>query len=219
MIALADRLAGVRDRIDAAARRAGRKPEDVALLAVTKDFPAATVVAAVAAGLTWIGENRAQELLSKATELAAAGGPMPEEWHFVGGIQRNKVAKLAPLVAVWHSVDRPEVADALARHAPGARTYVQVNVSGEPQKRGCRVEEAEGLVEGLRERHLVVEGLMTVPRLGDDPRPAFAELRELVRRLGVPGLSMGMSDDFEIAVEEGATIVRLGSALFGPRLH
>lgn len=184
------------------------------IVAVTKEFPVGVVVSAIEAGLTVIGENRAQELLAKAAEL---GERQPDEWHFVGRVQRNKVAKLAPVVAVWHSVDRAEVGEAIARHAPGARVYVQVNIGGEPQKGGCSSEDAAALAERLRQLGLRVEGLMTVPPLGEDPRPHFARLRKLASDARATGLSMGMSDDYTIAVEEGSTMLRLGSALFGPR--
>lgn len=217
MTALAERVAEVRERIAAAAEGAGRAPGDVAIVAVTKGFPASTVAAAAGAGLCLVGENRAQDLLAKAAELEASGAPGPKEWHFVGRIQRNKIARLAPLVSVWHSVDRLEVGEAVARHAPGARVYVQVDVAREPQKGGCEPAVAPALVERLRGLGLAVGGLMTVPPLGADPRPHFARLRELATASGLTGLSIGMSDDFEIAVEEGATVVRLGSTLFGPR--
>ena len=208
---LADRVTETRARIAAAAVRAGREPDEVAIVAVTKGFPASPAAAAVAAGLTLIGENRAQELLAKVGEVR------PEEWHFVGQIQRNKVAKLAPYVAVWHSIDRLEVGEAVARHAGGSRVYVQVSLAGEAQKGGCPPDEAGTLADRLAELGLRVEGLMTVPPFGVDPRPYFRRLGELADDAGLQGLSMGMSDDFEIAVEEGATVVRLGSTLFGAR--
>lgn len=211
---LTARLAEVEERIAAAAARAGRRAGDVQIVAVTKGFPASTVAGAMAGGLRRIGENRAQELLAKARDL---GDRRPDEWHFLGRVQRNKVGKLAPLVTVWHSVDRPELGEAVARHAPGARVFVQVNVAGEAQKGGCPPGEAVPLVERLAALGLAVEGLMTVPPLGEDPRPHFAALRELAAGSGVSGLSMGMSADYEVAVEEGATVVRLGSALFSRR--
>jgi len=197
--------------MSAAAERVGRAPDEVTIVAVTKGFPAATAAAAVAAGLTLLGENRAQELLAKVDEVH------PDEWHFVGRLQRNKVARLAPHVAVWHSVDRDELGEAISRHAPGARVYVQVNLAGETQKGGCRPEEAAALAARLAGLGLRVEGLMTVPPIGVDPRPHFARLALLAAEAGTGGLSMGMSDDFETAVEEGATVVRLGSTLFGAR--
>lgn len=216
---IAERLREVQDRIRAAAGRAGRDPGDVRIVAVTKTFGPETVSAAVEAGLDAIGENRAQELLEKAAALDETGGPAPTDWHFVGRIQRNKVKKLASLVGWWHSVDRLRAGETIARHAPGARVFVQVNVGGEEQKGGCAPGETEALVGGLRDLDLEVEGLMTVPPFGEDPRPHFARLRELAADVGVSALSMGMSGDYEIAVEEGATVVRLGTTLFGARDH
>jgi hypothetical protein len=210
---IADRLAEVRRRIEGAARRAGRAGEEVALVAVTKGVGPERIVEALAAGVTRLGESRAQELLGKVPALA---GEAPE-WHFVGRLQRNKVAALSPFVTLWHSVDRPELAPVLARRAPGARVMVEVNVAGDPGKGGCAPASAAALVEDLVSAGLRVEGLMTVPPLGIDPRPTFAALRQLAVSLGLRQLSMGMSDDFEVAVEEGATVVRLGRVLFGPR--
>ena len=181
-------------------------------------MPAALVRDALAAGARDLGENRAQELVAKAEALtsAPAGGDAPR-WHFIGKLQRNKVRMLAPHVDLWHSIDRPELADPLSRQAPGARVLVEVNLSEEPQKGGCSPGEASALVERLRAAGLVVEGLMTVPAAAGDPRPAFAALRELAGRLDLAQLSMGMTADFEVAVAEGATLVRVGSAVFGPR--
>jgi PLP dependent protein len=173
----------------------------------------------LAAGATDLGENRAQELVAKAGSLRDALGDLaaPPRWHFIGRLQRNKVRMLAGLVDLWHSIDRPELADPLARHAAGAHVLVEVNLSDEPQKGGCRPEDTPALVERLTDGGLVVEGLMTVPAAAGDPRPAFGALRELAARLGLAQLSMGMTADFEPAIAEGATIVRVGSAVFGPR--
>lgn len=216
--AVRERLAHVRAQIDAASARAERSAESVDVVAVTKGFPPATVADAVEGGVRSVGENRAQELLAKDQALREQGGPLPSEWHFVGRIQRNKIAKLAGLVEVWHSVDRAEVGEAIARRAPGARVYAQVDLGDEPQKGGCTPGEAPALVDELRRLGLEVEGLMTVPPAADDdPRPHFARLRQLAAAVGVSGLSMGMSGDYEVAVEEGATVVRLGSTVFGPR--
>jgi pyridoxal phosphate enzyme (YggS family) len=185
---------------------------------VTKTVPEARVRAALAAGARDLGENRAQELVAKAEAIgdAPAEGEAPR-WHFIGRLQRNKVRMLALHVELWHSIDRPELADPLARFAPGARVLVEVNLSEEPQKGGCAAAEAPALVDRLRDAGLVVEGLMTVPAAAGDPRAAFAALRELAGRLELAQLSMGMTADFEIAIAEGATIVRVGSAVFGPR--
>jgi pyridoxal phosphate enzyme (YggS family) len=170
---------------------------------------------ALAAGARDLGENRAQELVAKAAALANDGAP--PRWHFIGRLQRNKVKSLAEVVDLWHSIDRQELAEPLSRFAPGARVLVEVNLSDEPQKGGCRPEETGALVERLTGAGLVVEGLMTVPAASGDPRPVFAGLRDLAAGLGLACLSMGMTSDFEAAIAEGATMVRVGSAIFGPR--
>jgi pyridoxal phosphate enzyme (YggS family) len=213
MIAIDVALDEVRDRLDEAARRAGRDPKDVQVIAATKTVPVERMREAVALGVGDLGENRAQELLAKAPELAG------EEvcWHFLGQLQRNKVAALANWVTWWHSVDRPVLGPTLARHAPNARVLVEVNLGAEPQKAGCAPHDAPMLVETLRRDDVQVEGLMTVPAQSEDPRRCFSALRELAATLELPQLSMGMTDDFEIAVEEGATMVRIGRALFGAR--
>jgi pyridoxal phosphate enzyme (YggS family) len=207
---VAERVADVRGRIAAAATRAGREPAAVTLVAATKTVDVARVQAVVDAGVVDVGENRAQELLAKTAVQGA-------RWHFLGQLQRNKVRQLAPWVTCWQSVDRAELGAEIARRAPGARVLVEVNVGEEPQKGGCAPAAVDGLVEALRTDGLDVAGLMAVPPHGDDPRRWFARLREQAGTLGLTELSMGMTDDFEIAVEEGATIVRVGRALFGPR--
>ncbi len=215
MADVASRLAEVRERIGAAARAAGRDPSAVTLVAVSKEVDASAVRAAVAAGQRDFGENRAQELARKVDALAADAEPLV--WHFIGRLQRNKVKQVAPAVALWHSVDRSEIGEAIARYAPGARVLIQVNVAGEEQKGGCRAQDAPALLGSLRALGLQVEGLMTVPPQLGDPRPHFVTLRELAARLGVATLSMGMSGDFEAAIAEGATLVRVGTSVFGPR--
>lgn len=205
----------IRARIDAAARRAGRDPSAVTLVAATKTVPADRIAQALAAGVLDVGENRAQELLAKAPALA--GLTPPPRWHFLGPLQRNKVRALAPLVSCWQSLDRLALGDTIAHHAPGALVLVEVNLADEPQKAGCPPGDAPALVDALRDRGLTVAGLMTIPPHGDDPRPWFARLRDLAHTVDAPELSMGMSDDFEAAVEEGATLVRVGRALFGER--
>jgi pyridoxal phosphate enzyme (YggS family) len=214
-VSVAAAVTDVRARIAAAAHRAGREPSAVTLVAATKTVPTERIVEAVTAGVADVGENRAQELLAKAAALATLT-PAPR-WHFLGPLQRNKVRALAPVVSCWQSIDRLALGDTVARHAPGAQVFVEVNLAGERQKAGCPPGEAAALVDALRERGLVVAGLMAVPPLGDDPRRWFARLRDLAGTVHVTGLSMGMSDDFEAAVEEGATLVRVGRALFGPR--
>jgi PLP dependent protein len=216
---LAAAVTEVRARIAAAARRVGREPDAVRLGAATKTVPAERVAEAVALGVTDVGENRAQELLAKADTLAATVPSMQADvcWHFLGRLQRNKVRGLAGRVTWWQSVDREALGAAIARHAPDARVLVEVNLADEPQKGGCAPTDAGRLIDALRESGLRAEGLMTIPPEGDDPRRWFAALRELGGDLGVHHLSMGMTDDYEVAVEEGATMVRIGRAIFGAR--
>lgn len=206
---VAGRAAAVRRRIEAA----GADPASVTIVAVTKGFDRSAVDLALAAGLVDLGENYAQELLAK------VDGGAPARWHVIGRLQRNKVRSLAPHVALWQSVDRPELGAEIARRAPGARVLVQVNVSDEPQKGGCRPEATAGLVDALADEGLAVAGLMAVAADGgpDVARPGFGRLRRLADDLGLAERSMGMSADLEAAVAEGATMVRVGTALFGPR--
>jgi PLP dependent protein len=222
MTDVASNLAQIRERIAAAARAAGRDPFDITLVAVSKEVGADAVLAAIAAGQRDFGENRAQELVAKAEQLdhvdALEGlDAPPVAWHFIGRLQRNKVKAIAPRVELWHSIDRDELGIAVARHASGARVLVQVNIAGEERKAGCAPAEAPALVETLRELGLAVDGLMTVPPLIGDPRPHFAALRALATRLDLATLSMGMSGDFEAAIAEGSTLVRVGRAVFGAR--
>ena len=138
-------------------------------------------------------------------------------WHFIGAVQRNKVASLAPFVAVWQTVDRPAAADTIARHSPGATALVEVNLVGDPGRSGCFFEDVDAVVEAGRRAGLTVVGLMGIGPPGP-PRPAlFARLAATGARLGLAELSMGMTADFEVAIAEGSTMVRLGTALFGPR--
>lgn len=215
MTDVAARAAEVRERIAASARRAGRDPADVTLVGASKTVDAERLRGAVDAGVVDLGENRAQELLAKAPLLAESGHS--PRWHFLGRLQRNKVAALAPYVVLWQSVDRLPLGDAIARRAPGARVLVEVNLGDEAQKGGVPAAGAGALVDDLRALGLSVDGLMAVPPRAAEARRAFATLRELATHLGLPQLSMGMSDDYEVAVEEGATIVRIGRALFGAR--
>jgi pyridoxal phosphate enzyme (YggS family) len=211
--AVRDAVGGVRHRIAAAARRAGRDPATVTLVAATKTVAPELVRAAVEHGVVDVGENRAQELLAKVPACA----DLPVRWHFLGRLQRNKVRALAPHVAWWQTVDRAALGDEVARRAPGASVLVEVNLAGEPQKGGCAPADVPALVAALDDRGLLVRGLMTVPPDDGEPRRWFAALRELGTRSALPELSMGMSGDYEVAVEEGATMVRVGRALFGAR--
>jgi hypothetical protein len=219
-------LASVRRRIAAA----GGDPSGVVVVAVTKGFGVDAVRAALDAGITDLGENYAQELLGKVEALGPIGpqesrdaGPRPAaraaRWHFLGPVQRNKVAALAGSVDRWHSVDRLAIGESIARRQPGARVLVQVNATGEATKHGCRPEEAVELVSQLRRLPLDVSGLMTIGPIGppEESRPAFRLVAQLGRRLGLGELSMGMTDDLEVAIQEGATMVRIGRGLFGPR--
>jgi len=212
----AEALAAVRARIAGAAQDGGRDPQDITLVVVTKSVGIDAIRDAIAAGATDVGENRAQDLVAKARALGTddAGAP---RWHFIGRLQRNKVRAVAPYVALWQSVDRDELATEIARRAPGARVLVQVNVAGEAQKGGCTPADTAGLVDRCRAHGLDVEGLMTVPPEAGDPTPSFATLRSLSDELGLATCSMGMSGDFERAIRAGATMVRVGSAIFGPR--
>jgi len=204
----------------------GGDPDQVEILAVTKRFPVRAVELAVAAGFASVGENYAQELIEKAAqfrvvaERAADSGtalPVPR-WHMIGGLQRNKVKKLAGVASVFQTIDRVELAAEVAKRAPGAEVYVQVNTTDEGQKSGCAPSSAAGLVAVCRSEGLAVSGLMTVgPTDGSDPTPAFETLRSLADTCSVRGLSMGMSGDIEQAVRCGSTMIRVGSALFGPR--
>jgi pyridoxal phosphate enzyme (YggS family) len=205
-------LGEVRERIVAA----GGDPERITVVAVTKGFGVEAVEAAREAGATHVGENYAQELLAKAEAMAPGPAPL---WHFIGGLQTNKVRQVAHLVDLWESVDRPSVGAEVAKRAPGARVLAQVNISGEATKSGCPPENTATLVSELRDLGLDVRGLMGVAAPGDDEqaRAQFGRLAEQAAALELAELSMGMTADLEAAVAEGATIVRVGTALFGPR--
>jgi PLP dependent protein len=222
------RLSTIRARLGDACRRSGRSPQDVVLVGASKTQPVPVLEAAFAAGLRVFGENRVQEGLAKAGEL-----PREIEWHLIGPLQSNKVRAALELFRTIHSIDRGKIAEAIDREA-GARGlavqgFLEINVGDEESKHGFS---PRGLAEAVRPladlENLRIVGLMAIPPQGDDPeesRPWFRKLRELRDGLAArpewkdfPGLlSMGMSDDFEVAVEEGATHVRVGTALFGPR--
>ncbi len=230
---LASRLRAVHAKIAAACERAGRDPGAVTLVGVSKTHPVERVERALAAGLNDLGENRAQEFAPKAEAAAAAG--LAPRWHFIGHLQRNKVRQVLPHVGVLHSLDSTRLAEEIERRRPQAVSeredvvrdgplpcYVEVNVGGEAQKQGVAPEALSTLLSSLAgyTQHTVV-GLMTVaPRVPDAERvrPVFRELRALARANGLEGLSMGMTEDYEVAIEEGATVVRVGRAIFGERL-
>ena len=208
-LAVAERLAEVRQRIAAT----GVDPATVTVVAVTKGFGPDTGAAAAAAGLADLGENYAQELRAK-----APAAPAGVRWHFLGSPQRNKIPWLVPLVSLWQGVDRPEVLEALAARRPGAAVLIEVNVGREAAKHGCAPGAAGDLAARGADLGLDVRGLMTVAPAGRaDAARCFSTLAALAGRLALRQLSMGMSDDFDLAVTEGATMVRLGRALFGPR--
>lgn len=221
-------LLQLRGQIAAAAVAAGRDPDSVRLVAVSKTKPADMVEEAFAAGQAIFGENYVQELAAKAREVNS-----PVEWHFIGHLQGNKVRQIAGLVSMIHSVDRLSLAAEIDRQwgrlGRSCDLLVQVNVSGEATKSGTTAREAIGLVRGVAALpNLRVRGLMTMPPFFDEPEKArsyFRELRLLAGEIGelaIPGvsmaeLSMGMSGDFAVAIAEGATLVRIGSAIFGGR--
>ncbi len=207
---VAERLAEVRHRIE----RVGGACRAITLVAVTKDFGPDAVEAAAANGLVDVGENRAEQLVEKATAVEGV-----IRWHYLGRVQRNKVAALAPHVSLWQAVDRLAAGEEIAKRAPGAAVLVQVNVSGEPQKHGTRADDGPVLVEQLARLELDVRGLMAVGPTGrpEAARPGFRALVALADRLALPVRSMGMTDDLEVAVQEGSTMLRIGRGLFGER--
>jgi PLP dependent protein len=208
------RLAAIRARIEASAP----DPGAVTLLAVTKGFGPDAVRTALAAGLTAVGENYADELVAKAADLAGDPGPAPE-WHYLGAVQRNKVPRLAPLVACWQGVARLEEGRAIARRHPGARVLVQVDVAGIPGRGGVAPTAVPGLVDALRGEELDVAGLMAVgpPGPPEAARSGFRLVVAMADDLGLGIRSLGMTDDLEVALSEGSTMVRIGRALFGDR--
>jgi len=224
-----ENLEHVREQLAAACTRVGRKPEEVRLVAIAKTKPAEMVREAFAAGQKMIGESYVQEFVDKAEAIKE-----PVEWHFVGALQTNKVKYLAGKVALIHSVDRFHLAEEINRQwgkiGKAADILIQLNLGHEISKSGTSEEELEMLVRDIvRLPHVRIKGLMTLPPYFDnteDVRPFFRHLRELARyidELEIPGvgmreLSMGMTHDFEIAIEEGATLIRVGTAIFGTRL-
>lgn len=226
MNAVAQNLGEILDRIASAATRSGRSADDVELVAVSKTFPAQSVREAWDAGQTVFGESRVQEAVAKIPDLPGA-----IRWHFIGHLQKNKIRRALPLFQLFHGIDSLDLAKDMDRIAAeeGAfpRVLLEVNVAGEATKFGFQPEVIEREIDSLLALPRVqVEGLMTIAPYADDPeasRPYFRALRELRDRLekqaGVPlpRLSMGMSGDFEVAIEEGATLVRVGSAIFGSR--
>jgi PLP dependent protein len=234
------RVVALRRRIE----DAGRDPAGVRIVAVTKGFAAGAIDAARRAGLYDIGENYADELLAKVASLGegapdadadatdgpadtarragdgdGAAGEPPTRWHYLGAVQRRRVRMLAPVVSCWQTLSRASEGDTIASHAPGVAVLVEVDTTTVPGRNGCAPSEVPALVSSLRGGGLDVRGLMTVgpPGPPDESRPAFRLTARLARDLGLPEVSMGMSDDLEVALSEGSTMVRVGRALFGER--
>lgn len=220
MNSIGTRLAAVRARIDAACTRAGRPAGSAELIAVSKLHPAECVRDCYSAGHRDFGENYAQELRDKAGQLSALADL---RWHAIGPLQINKARYVARYAHAFHALDRMEVARELARRREGEplRCYVEINIAGERSKTGANIGDAEELVQSVRELNQIdVVGLMCLPPLAARPeesRSHFRALRELAETLGLKGLSMGTTSDFEVAIEEGATVVRVGTAIFGER--
>ena len=228
MIDVAANWRRVRARVDAAAARVGRDPGSIRVVAAAKTKPVELIARAAAAGVTDVGENYVQEAADKAARIS-----VPVTWHLIGHLQRNKAARAVELFSLIHTLDSTALAVALARHAERrghtARVLIEVNVGGEATKSGVSPAAVEDLLTALAaERWIEVDGLMAIPPPGPDSeaaRPHFRRLRELRDRLRrhtaanapLRELSMGMSDDFEVAIEEGATLVRIGRAIFGER--
>ncbi len=212
-------LENVRSRIAAAARIAGREPDEITLIAVSKTHPASRIIPLIEAGQRVFGENRVQEAAEKWPAMRAA---YPDILlHLVGQLQSNKADEAAALFDCIHSLDRPSLVAALARAMDKAGRqvpcFVQVNIGAEEQKGGCAIGDLSALLAQARAADIPLAGLMCVPPAGIEPAPFFALTAKLADDHGLPGLSMGMSDDFETAIMQGATHVRVGSALFGAR--
>lgn len=236
-MSIAENIAQVQERIAAAARRAGRNPDEITLMAVSKTFPAERIREAYAAGLRVFGENRVQEFAAKANALR----DLPDaEWHLIGHLQTNKAAKAAELFDAVDSVDSVRTAEKLNAFAQSAgktlSVLIEINVGREKAKSGVALssdepgsDELEQILQGApRWGNLQIQGLMTVPPYAEDPeasRPYFRQLRQVrdsiaargLPKIGATVLSMGMSHDFEVAIEEGSTCVRIGTAIFGER--
>jgi pyridoxal phosphate enzyme (YggS family) len=217
---IAENIDAVRARIAGACGRADRDPADVMLIGVTKTHSADVIASAYDAGLRDFGENRVQEAGPKVDVLRARG--LSPTWHLVGHLQRNKVAAALRLFDVIHSIDSLRLAEVInERSTVAMRVLIEVNVAGEASKQGVSAGDALRLAEQVgRLRHLALIGLMTVAPIAsdaEDVRPVFRRLREIGDAAGLRELSMGMTDDFEVAVEEGATFVRVGRAIFGRR--
>ncbi|MGP1414777.1 MAG: YggS family pyridoxal phosphate-dependent enzyme [Treponema sp.] len=230
-MAISDNIKEIRERMSKACQRCGRKIEEVRLLLATKTVSPTGIIQAFNAGETLIGENKVQELVAKAEELR----PFKHESHFIGHLQSNKIKDVLKYADCVESVDRLDLAEKLEKKLEAEnRTldiFIQVNTSEEESKFGCKVEEAIPLIEKVNMfPHLRIKGLMTIGLFSDDPkltRPCFKTLYEIGKKAENLGcldvktleLSMGMSGDFEMAIEEGATIIRVGTSIFGKRIY
>ena len=225
MSTIRENVLGVMERIEKAARRAGRDPKEIKLVAVSKTVEAARVKEAIEAGVSILGENYVQEAQKKIEEIGK-----PVAWHFVGHLQSNKAKYAVRLFDMIHSIDSLTLAQELNRRAEQegqvVKVMIEVNISGEATKFGTDEEKVLSIIKGILSlNHLSLEGLMTMPPYFDSPemsRPYYIKLRDLKEKMAKEGislkeLSMGMSNDFEIAIEEGATYVRVGTAIFGAR--
>jgi pyridoxal phosphate enzyme (YggS family) len=217
---IARNITEVRERIAHAAVRAGRSPDEVTIIAVTKYVDDSAIRQAVEAGIKHFGENRVQEAQRKILRLPVSG--LCPTWHMIGHLQRNKVQTALKIFDIIHSIDSVQLAQAISAQAERILpVLLQVNIAGEKTKGGFQRDElSKAVAEISKMPNLSLKGLMTIAPLVDDPeevRPVFKELRELRDSFGMEHLSMGMSNDFEIAVEEGATMVRLGRIIFGER--
>lgn len=229
-MAIRENVEKIRERIEKAARRAGRKPEDIILLAASKTQPPEKIVEAYEAGIRYFGENRVQEGIKKIEVLSDL---KDIHWHLIGGLQTNKAKYAVKYFELIHSLDREALADELDKRAgkigKTQDVLIEVNVGEEETKYGVKPENLEKLFEySLQKENLRILGLMCIPPYFEDPeksRPYFAMLRDMKEQLerkfnvSLPHLSMGMSHDFEVAIEEGATIVRIGTAIFGERQY
>jgi pyridoxal phosphate enzyme (YggS family) len=218
--AISDNLAALRTRIDRSARASGYDPDHIALVCVSKSQPSAVIDVALASGERVFGENRVQEALSKWPPLRARCPGV--ELHLIGPLQTNKVHEAVGLFDVIETLDRPKLADAIAKEFKGTphrpKLFIQVNTGREAQKAGILPEDADEFIAYCRKKcGLQIEGLMCIPPLNEQASPHFALLAMIARRNEIGSLSMGMSEDFELAIQLGATHVRVGSAIFGPR--
>jgi PLP dependent protein len=216
----AENILNVRAAMNEAARRADRKADDICLIAVSKTYDAAAIAPVIAAGQRHFGENRVQEAQAKWPALKAATADVV--LHLIGSLQSNKAEEAVALFDEIHVLDRPSLADALAKamtkSSKRPMLYVQVNIGAEAQKGGVALDDLPALIDQARTLDLPLVGLMCIPPVDAEPAPYFALLAKLAKQYGLPKLSMGMSADFDHAIQQGATHVRVGSAIFGGRV-